>query len=104
MKLQIHKTAMTQNFNQTILVTGAIARHLLQRGKFKVRTLVRDQNKPAAQVLKQAGAELVTGDFDDRASLDRALEGVYGIFSVQDFRDGVATEIRNHFIFIYSQT
>ena len=88
---------MTQ---QTILVTGAtgnqggaIARHLLERGKFKVRVLVRDQNKPAAQALKQAGAELVTGDFDDRASLDVALEGVYGVFSVQDFRDGAATEI-----------
>jgi uncharacterized protein YbjT (DUF2867 family) len=44
--------------NQTILVTGAtgnqggaVARHLLQRGKFTVRVLVRDPNKSAAQAL-----------------------------------------------------
>jgi uncharacterized protein YbjT (DUF2867 family) len=44
-----------ENSNRTILVTGAtgnqggsIARHLLQRGKFKVRAMVRDENKPAA--------------------------------------------------------
>jgi uncharacterized protein YbjT (DUF2867 family) len=90
-----------ENSNQIILVTGAtgnqggaVARHLLQRDKFKVRAMVRDQNKPAAQSLKQAGAELVIGDFNDRASFDRALQGVYGVFSIQDFRDGVDTEIR----------
>ncbi|MDF5710566.1 MAG: NmrA family NAD(P)-binding protein [Nostoc sp. S4] len=62
-----------ENSNQTILVTGAtgnqggaVARHLLQRGKFTVRAFVRDQNKPAAQALKQAGAELAQGDFSDR--------------------------------------
>ncbi len=87
--------------NQTILVTGAtgnqggaVARHLLQRGNFTVRAFVRDQNKPAAQALKQAGAELVEGDFSDRASLDRALQGADGVFSVQTFQDGMGTEIR----------
>ncbi|MBD6620821.1 NmrA/HSCARG family protein [Komarekiella sp. 'clone 1'] len=94
---------MTQqtNLERLILVTGAtgnqggaIARHLLQHGKFKVRTMVRDPNKPAAQGLQQAGAELVQGDFNDRASLDRALQDVYGVFSIQNFRDGVDTEIR----------
>jgi uncharacterized protein YbjT (DUF2867 family) len=88
------------DLNQTILVTGAtgnqggtVARHLLQRGKFKVRAMVRDENKPAAQALKQAGAELIKGDFNDRASLDQALQGVYGVFSIQDFRDGAEVEI-----------
>jgi uncharacterized protein YbjT (DUF2867 family) len=90
-----------ENSTQTLLVTGAtgnqggaIARHLLQRGKFKVRAMVRNQNKPAAQALQQAGAELVQADFNDRASLDRALQDIYGVFSIQDFRDGVETEIR----------
>ena len=48
-----------ENSNQTILVTGAtgnqggsVARHLLQRGKFSVRALVRDQNKPAVSLKK----------------------------------------------------
>ncbi len=89
---------MTQQTNaeQIILVIGAtgnqggaVARHLLQRGKFKVRALVRDENKPASLALQQAGAELVKGDLGDRASLDRALAGVYGVFSVQDFKDGL---------------
>lgn len=90
-----------ENSKRTILVTGAtgnqggsIARHLLQRGKFKVRAMVRDENKPAAQALKQLGAEIVKADFNDRASLDRALQGVYGVFSIQDFHDGVEVEIR----------
>ena len=91
-----------ENLKQTILVTGAtgnqggaIARHLLQRGKFKVRAMVRDRNKPTAQALQQAGAGLVRADFNDRTSLDRALEGVYGVFSMQDFREGAEVEIRH---------
>ncbi len=94
---------MTQSINaqRLILVTGAtgnqggaIARHLLQRGNFKVRAFVRDPNKPAAQALQQAGAELVIGEFSDRASLDRALQGASGVFSVQNFQDGLSAEIR----------
>lgn len=87
--------------NQTILVIGAtgnqggaVARHLLERGKFAVRALVLDENKPAAQALKQAGAELFKGDLNDRASLDRALEGVFGVFSVQGVQDGLEVEMR----------
>jgi len=95
---------MTQNpsAKQLVLVTGAtgnqggaIAHQLLQRGKFKVRAMVRDQNKPTAQALPQAGAELVQADFNDRISLDRALQGVYGVFSMQDFREGAEVEIRH---------
>jgi len=89
------------NAERLILVTGAtgnqgsaIARHLLQRGNFKVRALVRDPNKPASLALEQAGAELVVGDLNDRASLDRALQGAYGVVSLQIFLDGIDTEIR----------
>ncbi|MBD1864944.1 MULTISPECIES: NmrA/HSCARG family protein [Trichocoleus] len=94
---------MSQSINteRLILVTGAtgnqgsaIARHLLQRGNFKVRALVRDPNKPASLALQQAGAELAVGDLNDRTSLDRALQGAYGVFSLQIFQDGVDTEIR----------
>ncbi|WP_193200287.1 NmrA/HSCARG family protein [Nostoc sp. MG11] len=95
---------MTHNpsAEQLVLVTGAtgnqggaIAHQLLQRGKFKVRAMVRDQNKPTAQALQLAGAELVQADFNDRTSLDRALQGVYGVFSMQDFREGAEVEIRH---------
>ena len=77
--------------NKTILVIGATgqqggaaARHLLNAG-WKVRALVRDPRKDAAQVLEKQGAELVRGDLYDRASLDNALEGVYGAFGVTNY-------------------
>ncbi|MEH2467874.1 NmrA/HSCARG family protein [Nostoc sp.] len=94
---------MTQQIDleRIILVTGAtgnqggaVARHLLQHGNFKVRAFVRDPNKPAAQALQQAGVELVVGEFSDHASLESALQGAYGVFSVQNFQDGMETEIR----------
>ena len=62
------------NAERLILVTGAtgnqgsaIARHLLQRGNFKVRALVRDPNKPASLALEQAGAELYSKRFNFRS-------------------------------------
>src|SRR5512141_71829 len=63
---------------------GAVARKLLADG-WKVRALTRDVEKPAAQELAQAGAELVVGDMDSRSDLDAAFQGVYGAFSVQNF-------------------
>jgi uncharacterized protein YbjT (DUF2867 family) len=60
---------------------GATARHLLTKG-WRVRALTRDPNKPAAHALHQAGVEVVQGDNEDRASLEAAMQGVYGIFSV----------------------
>ena len=74
---------------KTILVTGATgnqggatARHLLADG-WHVRALVRDATTPAAAALAAAGAELVRGDLDDRASTDAAVHGAYGVYSVQ---------------------
>ena len=63
---------------------GAVARALLERG-FPVRALTRDPDKPEAQALAEQGAEVVQGDLEDRSSIDQALEGVYGVFSVQNF-------------------
>jgi len=63
---------------------GKVAKRLLEKG-WKVRALTRDVNKPAAQELAAKGAEIVSGDMDDRAELDAAFNGVYGVFSVQNF-------------------
>ena len=63
---------------------GATTKHLLARG-WTVRALTRDASSSAAQSLADAGAEVVEGDLDDRHSLDRVLQGVYGVFSVQNF-------------------
>jgi uncharacterized protein YbjT (DUF2867 family) len=63
---------------------GAVARRLLERG-FQVRGLTRNPQKPEAQALADHGAEVVQGDMEDRSSMERALEGAYGNFSVQNF-------------------
>jgi uncharacterized protein YbjT (DUF2867 family) len=75
--------------DRTILVTGATghqggaaARHLLDEG-WNVRALVRDAEKPEALALADAGAELFLGDLDDAASLEAAVWGAYGVYSVQ---------------------
>jgi uncharacterized protein YbjT (DUF2867 family) len=77
--------------NKIIAVTGAtgqqggaVARKLLAEG-WQVRVLTRDVTKPAAQVLKSLGAEIVAGDLDKRDELEAAFEGAYGVFSVQNF-------------------
>ncbi|MFR9723588.1 NmrA/HSCARG family protein [Streptomyces sp. MS19] len=63
---------------------GAVARELLRRGR-PVRAVVRDPSSDGARALEGAGAELVRGDMDDRGSLDAALRGAYGVYSVQTF-------------------
>ncbi len=77
--------------NKIIAVTGAtgqqggaVARKLRAEG-WQVRALTRDPGKPAAQELKALGAEVVAGDLDNRAELDAAFQGAYGVFSVQNF-------------------
>ena len=83
--------ANDQNIEYLFLVTGAtgrqggaVARQLLKRGH-RIRTLTRDPDKPAARALAQMGAEVMRGDLDDRLSVELALAGVYGVFSVQNF-------------------
>jgi len=61
---------------------GAAARALLRAG-YHVRALVRNPGAAAARALMQQGVEVVQGDFDDVASLDMAVAGAAGIFSMQ---------------------
>jgi nucleoside-diphosphate-sugar epimerase len=58
---------------------GELARQLLSSGH-DVVALVRDPARAAA--LRDQGAELVVGDLDDHAALDRLLEGADGFFHV----------------------
>jgi len=79
------------NAEKPILVSGATGRqggalisHLLQKG-WRVRALTRNSRSAAAAGLARQGAEVVQGDMEDPASLQRALKGAYGVYSVQDF-------------------
>src|SRR3954465_8698692 len=58
-------------------VGGATAQHLLAQGR-KVRALVRNREKAANWA--DQGVELVDGDWNDAAAVERELEGVDGAF------------------------
>jgi len=66
---------------------GAIARQLLAKG-CRVRAMTRNPESEAGKSLAKLGAQVVQGDFDDRQSLERALEGVWGAYSVQNRGEG----------------
>jgi uncharacterized protein YbjT (DUF2867 family) len=63
---------------------GAVIRHLAGRG-WKLRALTRDPGSAAARELAGAGVEVMQGDLEDPPSLERAVRGAYGVYSVQDF-------------------
>ena len=80
--------------DKTILIIGATGQqggaavtHLLADG-WHLRALARHPDSLAAQRLVWAGVELVPGDLLDRDSLDRAVEGAYGVFSMQGLSQG----------------
>jgi uncharacterized protein YbjT (DUF2867 family) len=80
---------MINNKEKIILVTGATGqqgyatiRHLLA-GSWSVRALTRDPNKPSAKALRNSGVEVFQGDNDNRDSLEKAMQGVHGVFSFQ---------------------
>jgi len=58
-------------------VGSATARHLLEHGQ-QVRALVRDRVKAARWATR--GVELVEGDWNDVAAIERALDGIDGAF------------------------
>ncbi|MGH7724734.1 MAG: NmrA/HSCARG family protein [Candidatus Eiseniibacteriota bacterium] len=62
---------------------GAVARELLAKGH-KVRAITRKPESAEAKELAKLGAQVVPGDLDDAASLERAIEGAWGLFSVQN--------------------
>ena len=77
---------------ETLLITGAtgrqggaVLRHLLKQGGWKLRALVHRADPRGVDGLKQQGVEVVQGDLEDVSSLEAAVLGVYGVYSVQNF-------------------
>lgn len=75
--------------DKTILVTGATGhqggatlRHLANKG-FRLRAVTRNPDSEQAKALSKL-AEVVKADFDDPASIEKALEGAWGVFAVQN--------------------
>ena len=92
---------MTDMSSRPILVAGAtgrqggsVVRHLLER-QLTVRALVLRPQSDRAKALAGQGIEIAEGDMDDLASLKKAMVGVHGVYSVQDFfTAGAAREVQ----------
>ncbi len=96
---------MAANKNRTIVVSGATGKqggaafhHLKQRG-FALRALVRNPEKPEVRALEDSHVEVLRGDFDDPESMQRALDGADGAYSVQAWEGGAETEVRQGIAF-----
>jgi uncharacterized protein YbjT (DUF2867 family) len=93
-------TSMSQQ--QTILVTAAngnvgssLARQLLDQG-FNVNALVRNTESKIARDLDQRGAKIFKGDFDDFSSLQKASQGIWGVFINSNPVPGTLDELRRN--------
>lgn len=66
---------------------GGLVRAILNdpAGGFGVRAITRDIHSEPAQALAKLGAELVSADIDDEASLVAALKGAHGAYFVTFF-------------------
>lgn len=71
-------------FGATGAQGGGLARAILNdpNSEFAVRAVTRDIHSERAKELAGMGAELVAADIDDKASIQKALEGAYGAFFV----------------------
>ncbi|GGA79247.1 hypothetical protein GCM10011491_03100 [Brucella endophytica] len=61
---------------------GAVARALKAKGR-KVRAFVRNADSIKSRALAAEGISLAIGDLFDPASIERAMTGITGVFSVQ---------------------
>ncbi len=87
--------------NKTILVTGATGNqgdsvvNSLLAGGWGVKAFTRGRDRHRIQILEEMGTQVVTGDLNDRASLDKALKSAYGVFGVLTWHEeGIESEIR----------
>lgn len=71
--------------------------------EFSVRAVTRDSNSDKAKALAKMGAEVVTADVDDAASVRRALEGAYGAYFVTFYWAHYSAEREKTEAAIYAQ-
>jgi uncharacterized protein YbjT (DUF2867 family) len=89
------------NAEKLVLVTGAtgrqggaVIRHMVPKG-WRLRALTFRAEGAAVQKLAQQGVKVVKGNMEDPASLEPAMRGAYGVYSVQDFWSvGVKREVQ----------
>ncbi len=77
--------------NKTILIAGITGRQgsavaeKLQANHWQIKGLTRTLDSLASKKLNANGVEMVQGDMTDIGSLEKAMEGCYGVYSVQNY-------------------
>ncbi len=71
-------------FGATGAQGNSVALALLDNS-YKVRALTRNPDGKAAQSLLSKGCEVVKVDMDDKANLEKAIAGSYGVFAVTNY-------------------
>ena len=73
---------------------GGLARAILAdpSGGFAVRAITRDTSKDNAKALAAKGAEVVSANLDDVASLTKAFTGAHGVFGITNFWEHFSAE------------
>ena len=71
-------------FGATGAQGGGLAHAILndKQSEFAVRAITRDSSSEKAKELARLGAEITVADIDDKASMQKALEGAYGAYFV----------------------
>jgi uncharacterized protein YbjT (DUF2867 family) len=72
---------------------GSVAKALI-KVRWPVRALVLDPSEPASIALRDAGAELVQGSFEDTDVIATAMKDVHGVFSVLPANLSAEDEVR----------
>jgi uncharacterized protein YbjT (DUF2867 family) len=73
---------------------GGLVRAILRdkEGGFTARAVTRKTDSDKAKELARLGAEVVAGDLDDQATLERAFRGAHGVFGVTNFWEHFSPE------------
>lgn len=76
-------------FGATGAQGGSVANVFLNdpklRSDWTVRAVTRDVTKDSAKKLKDAGAEVVAADLNDKATLVKAMDGAFAVFAVTNY-------------------
>lgn len=73
---------------------GSAAQALLDKG-FKVRGITRDVNSTKSKAWAGKGADLITANLNDKASLQEAFKDAYGVFLITDHTESGAVAVRS---------
>jgi uncharacterized protein YbjT (DUF2867 family) len=73
---------------------GGLVRAILADSarKYSARAITRKPDSPAARELAAKGAEVLAGDLDDAASVERAIKGAHGLYAVTNFWEHFSAE------------